>query len=320
MGQLVNGVWTDQDQRHQGGAFVRPESAFRDRVTADGSSGFKAEAGRYHLYVAKSCPWAHRTMLFRALKGLEDSISITYLATQEQGKGWEFRDAPGYGRDPLFGASFMYEIYAKAKPDYTGRVTVPVLWDKQTGRIINNESPEIIRMLNSEFNAFATRQVPDLYPADLRAEIDRWNEIIYRGFNNGVYRAGFAVAQDKYEEAVRDVFNTLDKMEAHLAKHRYLCGSRITEADWRAFPTLARFDVAYHGHFKCNLRRLTEYPNVWAYTRELYQWPGVAQTVDLDQIRYNYYRGQRQVNPSGVVAIGPKLDFTAAHGRERLAA
>lgn len=320
MGQLVNGVWSDDDHRNKAGAFVRPESAFRDRVSADGSTRFPAEPERYHLYVAKSCPWAHRTMLYRALKGLEDAISITYLATQEQGKGWEFRDAPGYGRDPLYGTSFLYEVYVKARPDYTGRVTVPVLWDKRTGTIVNNESPEIIRMLNGEFNAYARRSVPDLYPAELRAQIDQWNDLIYRTFNNGVYRAGFATTQEKYEEAVRDVFGTLDKMEAHLERHRYLCGNRVTEADWRAFPTLIRFDVAYHGHFKCNLRRLVDYPNVWAYTRELYQWPGVAQTVDLDQIRYNYYRGQRQVNPTGVVALGPSLDLSAAHQRERLAA
>jgi putative glutathione S-transferase len=315
MGMLVNGMWSDQDHRNQGGAFVRAESAFRDRVTADGSSGYQAEAGRYHLYVAKSCPWAHRTFLYRALKGLEEAISISYLATQMQGKGWEFKNAPGYAPDPLFGASFMYEIYVKAKPDYTGRVTVPVLWDKQTGRIVNNESPEIIRMLNSEFNAFAKRDMPDLYPEALRADIDRWNELIYRTVNNGVYRAGFATAQDRYDEAVRDVFATFEALETHLATNRYLCGQRITEADWRLFPTLVRFDVAYHGHFKCNLKRLIDYPNLWAYTRELYQWPGVAATVDLEQIKFNYYHGQRQVNPSGVVAIGPKLDFMAPHGR-----
>jgi len=320
MGMLVNGVWTDDDNRNKGGAFVRTESAFREQVSADASSRYPAASGRYHLYVAKSCPWAHRTMIFRALKGLEDAISITYLATQEQGRGWEFRDAPGYGPDPLFGASFLHEVYAKAKPDYTGRVTVPVLWDKQTGTIVNNESPEIIRMLNSAFDAFATRSVHDLYPVDLRPEIDRWNDLIYRTFNNGVYRAGFATSQDRYEEAVREVFGTLDLLESHLGKQRFLCGDRTTEADWRLFPTLVRFDAAYHGHFKCNLRRLVDYPNVWAYTRELYQTPGIAGTVDLDQIRYNYYRGQRQVNPSGVVAIGPRLDFLASHGRERLAA
>ena len=214
----------------------------------------------------------------------------------------------------------MYEIYAKAKPDYTGRVTVPVLWDLKTGKIVNNESPEIIRMLNTEFDTFAKRKIHDLYPAALRGDIDRWNDLIYRTVNNGVYRAGFATAQDKYDEAVREVFATLDTLEDHLRTRRYLCGAQTTEADWRLFPTLARFDSAYHGHFKCNLRRLTDYENVWAYTRDLYQTPGIAATVDLEQIKFNYYHGQRQVNPSGVVAIGPKLDFNAPHGRERLAA
>ncbi|MSQ20846.1 MAG: glutathione S-transferase family protein [Betaproteobacteria bacterium] len=319
MGMMVNGVWTDDDHRNKGGAFVRAESAFRDRVTADGSSGFKAEAGRYHLYVAKSCPWAHRTMVFRALKGLDEAIPISYLGTPIQGKGWEFTNAPGYTPDPLFGAAFMHEIYAKAVPNYTGRVTVPVLWDRQSSKIVNNESPEIIRMLNTEFDAFAKRKVHDLYPTALRSDIDRWNDLIYRTINNGVYRAGFATVQEKYDEAVRGVFATLGALESHLMTHRYLCGARTTEADWRLFPTLVRFDSAYHGHFKCNLRRLTDYENVWAYTRDLYQTPGIADTVDLEQIKFNYYHGQRQVNPSGVVAIGPKLEFNAPHGRERLA-
>jgi glutathionyl-hydroquinone reductase len=319
MGMLVDGVWTDEDNRRVAadGSFVRAESAFRDHVSAEGSSGYKAEAGRYHLYVARSCPWAHRTFLYRALKGLEDAISITYAGPQEQGRGWEMTGRTGAYPDPLLGATFMYEVYQQqtGTPRYTGRVTVPVLWDKQTSRIVNNESPEIIRMLNREFNAFAKRDLHDLYPPALRTQIDEWNALIYPGLNNGVYRAGFATVQEKYDEAVHAVFATLDKMEAQLAKTRYLCGERTTEADWRAFPTLIRFDVVYHGHFKCNLRRLVDYPNLWAYTRDLYQHPGVAATVNLDDYRRNYYRNQRNVNPSRVVAIGPQLDLAAPHHR-----
>jgi putative glutathione S-transferase len=321
MGMLVNGVWTDDDGfRTQGGAFVRPESSFRDRVTADGTSGFPAERGRYHLYVALSCPWAHRTLVYRALKGLEDAISLTLVGPQEPAHGWTLSGRDGAHADPINGKHAMHEVYTAAQPDYTGRATVPVLWDKRTGRIVNNESSEIIRMFDTEFDAFATRAVPRLCPPELREEIDRWNDLIYRTVNNGVYRAGFATDQAKYEEAARGVFATFDLLEKHLATHRYLCGDRITEADWRLFPTLVRFDVAYHGHFKCNLRRLIDYPLLWAYTRELYQWPGVATTVDTDAYRLGYYRGQPKVNPSRVVAIGPVLDFTAPHGRERVGA
>ena len=321
MGMLVNGVWTDDDgvRQTKDGAFVRPESAFRDRVTVDGSSGYPAEQGRYHLYCAVSCPWAHRTLIYRALKGLEDTISLTLVGPPEQQRSWEMTGLTGKYPDLVNGANFMFQVYTKAKPDYTGRVTVPVLWDKKTGRIVNNESPEIIRMLNSEFNRFAKRDVQDLYPPELRATIDEWNDLIYNTVNNGVYRAGFAIQQDKYEEAARGVFATFDKLEAHLASRRYICGKRLTEADLRLFPTLARFDVAYHGHFKCNIRRLTDYPNLWAYTRDLYQLPGVGETVDLDAIRINYYRNQSKVNPSRVVAIGPRLDFRAPHGRAGLA-
>ena len=322
MGMLINGVWTDDDGARltQGGAFVRPESAFRDRVTADGTSGYRAEPGRYHLYCAVSCPWAHRTLIMRKLKGLDDAVSLSIVGPPEQQRGWEMTGRSGAYPDVLHGAHFLYEVYAKAKPDYTGRVTVPVLWDKQSGRIVNNESPEIIRMMNSEWNAFAKREVPDLYPPELRARIDEWNELIYRTVNNGVYRAGFATEQKAYDEAVRGVFATFDRLESHLATNRYLCGARLTEADIRLFPTLVRFDVAYHGHFKCNLRRLVDYANLWAYTRDLYQLPGVGETVDLDAIRINYYRNQIKVNPSRVVAIGPVLDFMAPHGRERIGA
>jgi putative glutathione S-transferase len=321
MGLLVEGVWKDvpRDTRKTGGEFVRPESVFRDRVTADGSSGLGAEAGRYHLYVALSCPWAHRTVIFRALKGLEQAISLSAVDPYMGPDGWTFSHGPGCIPDTVNGAAFLYEIYVKARPGYSGRVTVPVLWDRKTGRIVNNESSEIVRMLNREFDAFAAKPLPDMYPADLRPDIDRWNELIYRTVNNGVYRAGFATAQDKYEEVVRDLFSTFDMLERHLATSRYLCGERLSEADWRLFPTLVRFDLVYHYHFKCNLRRLRDHPNLWAYTRALYQYPGVAQTVDLRQIKEHYYRSQVWVNPSGVVPIGPALDaadFMRPHGRD----
>jgi putative glutathione S-transferase len=321
MGMLIEGVWKDvlRDTRATGGEFIRTESIFRDRVTADGSSGFQAEAGRYHLYVSYACPWAHRTIVFRALKGLEEAITLSAADPVSEPNGWTYSRRP----DAANGARFLHEVYVKARPDYTGRVTVPALWDRKKSTIVNNESSEIIRMLNREFDAFATRELPDMYPAGLRAEIDRWNDLIYRTVNNGVYRAGFATAQDKYEQAARGVFETFDKIEAHLARHRYLCGDRLTEADWRLFPTLARFDSVYHYHFKCNLARLTDYPNLWAYTRELYQHPGVAATVDLKEIKEHYYRSQARVNPSGVVALGPRLteqDFVQPHGREWLEA
>jgi putative glutathione S-transferase len=320
MSQLVEGVWKDvpRDTRKTGGEFIRPESVFRDRVTADGSSGFKAEAGRYHLYVSLSCPWAHRTVIYRALKGLEGAIGLSTVAPINRPNGWAFTDRPGYLPDTANGTRYLYEVYLKARPNYTGRVSVPVLWDRKTSAIVNNESPEIIRMLNSEFDALAARPLPDLYPGMLRPEIDRWNEVIYRTVNNGVYRAGFATAQDKYEQVVRELFQTFDTLERHLATNRYLCGERITEADWRLFPTLVRFDPVYHYHFKCNLRRLRDYPNLWAYTRELYQFPGVAATVDLKQIKEHYYGSQVWVNPSGVVALGPPMDerdFSQPHRR-----
>lgn len=319
MGMLVHGRWTDDDAaRTQGGAFVRPESAFRERIAADGSTPYPPAPGRYHLYCALSCPWAHRTLLLRALKGLEPVISLTLVGPQERQQGWELSGREGPYPDMVNGKHFLHEVYAQAVPDYTGRVTVPLLWDKQTGRIVNNESSEIVRMLNREFDALATRPLPDLYPPELRERIDAWNDLIYRTVNNGVYRAGFATEQAKYEEAVHALFTTFDRLEAHLETHRYLCGTRITEADWRLFPTLVRFDVVYHGHFKCNLRRLVDYPNLWGYTRELYQWPGVAATVDLDAYRIGYYRNQVKVNPSRVVAIGPRPHFAEPHGRERL--
>ena len=322
MGYLVEGVWKDlpRDTRKTGGEFIRPESAFRDWVRADGTSGFKADSGRYHLYVSLACPWAHRTIIFRKLKGLEKAISLSVVDPLMGANGWEFSEQPGCTPDAANGAAYLYEIYLKARPGFSGRVTVPALWDKVRRTIVNNESSEIIRMLNREFDAFATRSLPDMYPPELRPEIDRWNELVYRTVNNGVYRAGFATAQDKYERAVGDLFAALGALERHLTGSRYLCGRRLTEADWRLFTTLVRFDAVYHYHFKCNLRRLRDYPSLWAYTRELYQVPGVAATVDLQHIKEHYYRSQKEVNPSQVVPVGPEIDFTGPHGRERLAA
>jgi len=320
MGMLIQGVWHDvwYDTRKTDGAFVRVDSAFRDRVTADGSSGFRAEPGRYHLYVSLACPWAHRTLIIRALKGLESILPISVVDPFMGSKGWTFTNGPGCIPDTVNGATRLYELYVRTKADYTGRVTVPVLWDVKTGRIVNNESSEIVRMLNREFDSFATRRVPDLYPDSLRADIERWNTRIYHTVNNGVYRSGFATTQEKYEEAVTELFDTFDVLEQHLAAHRYLCGSQITEADWRLFPTLVRFDAVYHGHFKCNLRRLIDYPRLWAYARDLYQVPGVAATVNLSHIKEHYYRSHESINPTRIVPKGPLLDFTTPHGRERL--
>ena len=318
MGMLVNGVWQDSVYANRSGEFVRDESRFRDWVTADGSSGYPAAAQRYHLYVSLACPWAHRTLIMRALKGLEDTVSIGVVDPYMGSEGWSFGGRNG--GDSVNGAAYLRDVYLKAKPDYTGRVTVPVLWDRQTGTIVNNESADIVRMLNTAFNAYAKRELPDLYPVALRPQIERWNTTIYRTVNNGVYRAGFATAQDKHEAAVRELFATLDLLEAHLREHRYLCGGALTEADWRLFTTLVRFDAVYHGHFKCNLRRLVDYPNLWAYTRELYQFPGVADTVDLQQIKAHYYRSHPGINPTGLVPLGPVVDFTAPHGRDNLLA
>jgi len=322
MGYLVEGVWKDlpRDTRKPGGEFIRPESVFRDRVTADGSSGFRAEAGRYHLYVSLACPWAHRTVIFRKLKGLEKAISLSIVDPLMDVNGWTFSERPGCVPDSVNGASYLYEIYLKARPGFSGRVTVPALWDKARGTIVNNESSEIIRMLNREFDAVAEKAAPtslDMYPEELQPEIERWNDLIYRTVNNGVYRAGFATAQDKYEKAVGDLFATLEVLERHLANSRYLCGERITEADWRLFTTLARFDAVYHYHFKCNLRRLRDCANLWPYARELYQVPGVAATVDMWHIKEHYYRSQKEVNPSQVVPVGPVVDFSEPHGRRQ---
>jgi putative glutathione S-transferase len=316
MGMLVQGVWQDAVYENKAGEFIRNDSVFRDWVRADGSSKFRAEAGRYHLYVALACPWAHRTLILRALKGLEDAVTVSVVDPYMDAAGWRFSERRGCGPDSVNGAALLREVYLKAKPDFTGRVTVPVLWDRQTDTIVNNESSEIIRMFNSEFDAFATRELHDLYPEVLRPQIEHWNEIIYRTVNNGVYRAGFATTQEKYEGAARELFATLDALEEHLTQHRYLCGEVVTEADWRLFTTLARFDAVYYGHFKCNLRRLVDFQNLWAYTRDLYQVPGVAATVDLEQIKEHYYRSHTRINPTGVVPLGPLLDFAALHDRE----
>ena len=317
MGHLVDGVWKDvpRDTRKTGGEFIRSESQFRDRVTADGSSGFKAESGRYHLYASLGCPWATRTIMYRVLKGLENAISLTILGPLGDNEGWPFVERPPCTPDPLGDAKHMYDIYLRANPRYSGLATVPALWDKAKKTIVNNESSEIIRMFNREFDAFAEKDLPDMVPEALRPQIDRWNGLIYRTVNNGVYRAGFATSQEKYEEAVKGVFSTLDAIDLHLRENRYLCGNQITEADWRLFPTLARFDVAYHYHFKCNLKRLEDYPNLWGYARELYQVPGIAQTVNIEHIKDIYYRSQTYVNPSRVVPIGPSVNFAAPHGR-----
>ena len=310
MGMLIDGAWHDRwyDTSKSGGRFVRADSAFRDRVTADGSSGFKAETGRYHLYVSYACPWAHRTLIFRALKGLEDAVSVSVVEPLMLENGWELGD----GADPVNGARYLHQVYTKARADYTGRVTVPVLWDRQRGTIVNNESAEIIRMFNGSFGGTGA----DYCPADLQEEIETINAVIYRTVNNGVYRAGFATTQEAYEEAFGELFGTLDDLEDRLGGQRYLVGNRITEADWRLFTTLVRFDAVYHGHFKCNLRRLVDYPNLWGYVRELYQVPGVAETVRMDHIKAHYYGSHRTINPSGVVPVGPALDFATPHGRD----
>jgi len=323
MGLLVEGKWVDQwyDTKSTGGRFVRKDSAFRNWITADGSAGptgeggFKAEPGRYHLYVSLACPWAHRALIFRALKGLQAMIDVSVVSPFMRDQGWTFHnDFPGVVADPLHGAEFAHQVYSKADPTYTGRVTVPILWDKQTGRIVSNESSEIIRMFNSAFDGVGATP-GDFYPADLRAEIDAVNAPIYNTVNNGVYKSGFATSQEAYEEAVTALFATLDDLEERLSGRRYLAGDRITEADWRLFTTLVRFDPVYVGHFKCNIRRIVDYPNLWAYTRELYQVPGVAETVNMDHIKTHYYASHETVNPTGIVPVGPTLDFTEPHGR-----
>ena len=324
MGLLVDGVWQDEQhlQRTQSGRFVRPTTRFRNFVTEDGSpgptgsGGFAAARGRYHLYVALACPWAHRTVIMRMLKGLEDVVSMSVVEPLYGPHGWRFGSGPGTVPDTVNGASELAEIYLLADPKYTGRVSVPALWDKERRTIVNNESAEIIRMLNGAFGRF-TNVRTDYYPAPLRAEIDRVNDLVYENVNNGVYRAGFATAQEAYEEAFHALFGALDELERRLSRQRYLVGEAITEADWRLFTTLIRFDAVYYGHFKCNLRRIADYPNLSNYLRDLYQQPGIAALVNMDHIKRHYYGSQRHVNPTGIVPLGPQLDFTAPHDRGR---
>jgi putative glutathione S-transferase len=302
------------------GEFVRSESGFRNWVTKDGSAGptgeagFAAEPGRYHLYVSHACPWAHRTMIFRALKGLEDVISVSVVHPLMPAESWVFGEYPGATEDHINDAHYLYENYLKVDPNFDGLVTVPLLWDKKQQTIVNNESSEIIRMLNSAFDAFANDGV-DFYPQALRAEIDEVNEPIYNNVNNGVYRCGFAKTQEAYNTAYDRLFNTMDELEDKLSKQRYLVGDQITEADWRLFTTLVRFDAVYYNHFKTNKKRLMDYPNLWAYTRELYQVPGVAETVNMDHIKYHYFASHHTINPTGIVPKGPEIDFMSAHGR-----
>jgi putative glutathione S-transferase len=327
MGVLENGIWKARwyETASKKGRFVRRESGFRSWVTADGAAGptgeggFEAEAGRYHLYVSYACPWAHRTLIFRALKGLEDVISVSVVNWFMGEDGWTFEPADGVVPDDVNHAEFLRQVYTSAMSDYTGRVTVPVLWDKKRNTIVSNESSEIIRMFNSAFDGLGATPA-DLYPDALREEIDALNERIYDTVNNGVYKAGFATTQEAYEEAVVALFDTLDWLEERLATRRYLTGSTITEADWRLFTTLVRFDAVYVGHFKCNLRRIADYPNLSGYLRDLYQVPGISTTVRFDHIKQHYYGSHWTINPTGIVPVGPVLDLSAPHGRAGLEA
>jgi putative glutathione S-transferase len=327
MGQLVDGIWQDEQhvERTPAGRFLRPATRFRNWITADGNAGPSGEGGfpaardRYHLYVSLACPWAHRTVIMRKLKGLEEIVSISVVEPLYGPHGWRFGTSPGTIPDSVNGASELADVYRRADPKYTGRVSVPVLWDKERNTIVNNESAEIIRMFNGAFGRF-TNVRTDYYPPTLRDEIDRINTLVYDNVNNGVYRTGFATTQEAYEEAFRAVFAALDEIEARLSRQRYLAGGEITEADWRLFPTLVRFDAVYYSHFKCNLRRIIGYPNLSNYLRDLYQQPGIAATVNMDHIKRHYYGSQRHVNPTGIVPLGPELDFMAPHDRARLGA
>ena len=323
MGQLIDGRWDDSwyDTKKSGGRFVRSRQEFRNWVTPDGSAGpsgeggFAAESGRYHLYVSYACPWAHRTLVFRALKGLEAHIDVSVVHPDMLSDGWTFDEGfDGATGDRLFGADYLRDIYLRAVPDMTGRVTVPILWDKQQGKIVSNESSEIIRMLNSAFDG-VTGNDADFWPEALRGEIEEVNERVYETVNNGVYRAGFATTQEAYDEAVTALFDSLDWLEERLSRQRYLVGDRVTEADWRLFTTLVRFDPVYHGHFKCNRRRLVDYPNLWAYARELYQWPGVAGTVWPSHYIRHYHYSHDTINPHRIIPIGPLIDWDEPHGR-----
>lgn len=323
MGLLVDGEWQDSwyDTKSTGGKFVRSEAKFRNWITADGSAGptgaagFKAEAGRYHLYVSYACPWAHRTLIFRSLKGLADIISVDAVHPDMLGDGWTFeKDDHGATGDSLFGEQLLRDVYLKAKPDMSGRVTVPVLWDKETNQIVSNESSEIIRMFNSAFDDI-TGNTQDFWPITLREEIERVNAPIYDHVNNGVYKSGFATSQTAYDEAVTALFGELDRLEDVLSKQRYLLGDTLTEADWRLFTTLVRFDAVYVLHFKCNRNRLIDFPNLWGYARELFQTKGVEETVNFDHIVRHYHYSHESINPHRIVPINPSIDWPEPHGR-----
>ena len=325
MGLLVDGQWQDKwyDTKASEGRFEREDAGFRNWVTADGRAGpsgiggFKAEPNRYHLYVSLACPWAHRTTIYRKLKGLEDMISLSIVHPFMGDKGWTFAEGAGVIADPIVKADYLYEVYIAAKPDYTGRVTVPILWDKKTNTIVSNESSEIIRMFNSAFDEVGATAV-NFLPAELLAEIDTVNEFVYSAVNNGVYKAGFATTEAAYKEAVITLFDALDTLESRLVDQRYLLGDMITEADWRLFTTLVRFDAVYVGHFKCNIRRIVDYPNLWGYLRDLYQVPGIAETVSIEHIKAHYYTSHANINPTRIIPVGPLLDFSAAHDRAHL--
>jgi putative glutathione S-transferase len=325
MGLLVDGQWQDKwyDTKTSEGRFEREDAGFRNWVIADGSAGpsgiggFKAEANRYHLYVSLACPWAHRTTIYRKLKGLEDMISLSVVHPFMGDKGWTFAEGAGVIADPIVKADYLYEVYIAAKPDYTGRVTVPILWDKKTNTIVSNESSEIIRMFNSAFDEVGATAI-NFLPTELLAEIDTVNEFVYSAVNNGVYKAGFATTEAAYKEAVITLFDALDTLEARLVDQRYLLGNTITEADWRLFTTLVRFDAVYVGHFKCNIRRIVDYPNLWGYLRDLYQVPGIAETVSIEHIKAHYYTSHANINPTRIIPVGPLLDFDTAHDRAHL--
>jgi putative glutathione S-transferase len=313
---MIEGKWHQDDpaRTDKTGRFVRRDTTFRQQVTADGSSGFRAEPGRYHLYVSLACPWAHRTLILRALLGLERALPVSVVHYHLGDDGWSFADGPGVVPDTVHGTRLLREVYLKARQDYTGRVSVPVLWDKQTGTIVNNESREIVRMFDLEFGALTGKRAAYL-PAERKAEVDATIERNQAEINNGVYRCGFSKSQPAYDEAVAVLFGGLDRCEALLGRERYLCGDRITEADWCLFPTLVRFDPVYVTHFKCNVRRLVDYPNLWNYTKELYQVPGVAETVNLEHIKKHYFGSHLFINPTGIVPAGPLIDFSAPHDR-----